>query len=207
MNIIKTEKSETIRYNGYNYRRYPNSSSLSIRTYFSRFNHKTNKSEALHRRIWIDHNGPIPDKHHIHHIDHDTLNNDISNLVCVAIREHGDLHSDLTDKDKTYKRNWARNNRKPVITLKTKFNCKQCNTEFESHQTDRAAYCSLICRQRAKVLRDGTFYPLPPEPHKCAVCNIKYIGRTSSKTCSDVCNKQRQQANMREYYLRSKSNG
>ena len=42
--------------------------------------HVRNGVSSLHREIWRDHFGPIPDGHHIHHIDGNPDNNDIENL-------------------------------------------------------------------------------------------------------------------------------
>lgn len=49
-------------------------------------------STALHRDIWQHYNGPIPDGHEIHHMDHDKGNNDLSNLQCLSRSEHKRLH-------------------------------------------------------------------------------------------------------------------
>lgn len=38
--------------------------------------------------VWEQHNGPIPDGMLIHHIDHDTLNDDIRNLEMLSRAEH-----------------------------------------------------------------------------------------------------------------------
>ena len=48
--------------------------------------------DSLHRYIWKLHNGSIPDGYHIHHIDGNKDNNDISNLLCVSCSEHMKLH-------------------------------------------------------------------------------------------------------------------
>lgn len=55
------------------------------------------KPTANYRKIWSDHFGPIPKDEHnrsyeIHHIDGDRSNNDISNLKCVSMQEHYDIH-------------------------------------------------------------------------------------------------------------------
>ena len=47
---------------------------------------------ALHRQVWIDGNGPIPDGMHVHHIDGDHDNNDPSNLRIISASEHARLH-------------------------------------------------------------------------------------------------------------------
>ena len=45
-----------------------------------------------YRRIWEEANGPIPDGHEIHHIDGDRSNNALSNLACLSLQEHYDVH-------------------------------------------------------------------------------------------------------------------
>jgi hypothetical protein len=50
-----------------------------------------------YRRIWESHYGTIPKDddgrtYEIHHIDGDSRNNDISNLKCVSIKDHYDIH-------------------------------------------------------------------------------------------------------------------
>jgi len=76
------ETTERIVFNGDAYYRYPQSDRPSHRAYF----HRPGKS--LHVAIWEHHNGPVPDGFEIHHIDHNTLNNDVSNLECVATSAH-----------------------------------------------------------------------------------------------------------------------
>ena len=50
-----------------------------------------------YRKIWEDANGPIPYAHHIHHIDGDHTNNDLSNLICVSPYEHYLIHKNQGD--------------------------------------------------------------------------------------------------------------
>jgi hypothetical protein len=52
---------------------------------------------TIYRKIWIAHNGPIPKdpqgrSYEIHHIDGNRKNNDISNLKCLSIQEHYNIH-------------------------------------------------------------------------------------------------------------------
>lgn len=52
---------------------------------------------TTYRKIYEQFHGPIPKdsegrSYEIHHIDGDRKNNDISNLKCVSIQEHYDIH-------------------------------------------------------------------------------------------------------------------
>ena len=46
----------------------------------------------LHRDMWEDTHGPIPEGHDIHHKDGDKTNNTLSNLECLEKADHTRLH-------------------------------------------------------------------------------------------------------------------
>lgn len=50
-----------------------------------------------YRKIWETYNGSIPDGYEIHHIDGDRQNNDISNLICLSLKEHYEVHYNQGD--------------------------------------------------------------------------------------------------------------
>ena len=52
-----------------------------------------------HVVVWERYNGTVPDGLQIHHIDHDKLNNDISNLKLVGSIEHKRMHSGCELRD------------------------------------------------------------------------------------------------------------
>lgn len=47
----------------------------------------------LHRVIYENEVGPIPDGWDIHHIDHDKLNNTVTNFMCLSKADHAALHA------------------------------------------------------------------------------------------------------------------
>jgi hypothetical protein len=47
---------------------------------------------SLHRYVWEQHFGPIPDGFVVHHIDHDPANNTVENLELLDNREHARRH-------------------------------------------------------------------------------------------------------------------
>lgn len=53
----------------------------------------TGDRQLMHRYVWEKHNGPIPDDHDIHHIDHNRANNVIENLELYSKSEHARLFS------------------------------------------------------------------------------------------------------------------
>lgn len=65
------------------------------RVYCLIFDEETERNKRIpyHLYIWIINNGPIPKGCHIHHIDGNKLNNDISNLQCMTKGEHSALHT------------------------------------------------------------------------------------------------------------------
>lgn len=61
-----------------------------------------------YRKIWEENNGPIPldedgRPYEIHHIDGDRSNNNISNLLCVSIQQHYNIHFEQGDLGACYK--------------------------------------------------------------------------------------------------------
>ena len=83
---------EKIVYKGRVYTRNPNAKTLSRRTYYRHKKYDSRSKryiyETLHRVIWSDVHGKIPYDNIIHHADGNPNNNDISNLVCIPLRDH-----------------------------------------------------------------------------------------------------------------------
>ena len=47
------------------------------------------------RKVWLEHYLSIPDGWHIHHIDGDRFNNNLSNLECLPPKRHGERHAEM----------------------------------------------------------------------------------------------------------------
>lgn len=195
---------ERVEWNGRRYRRYPGSDNLSDRRYFKRtFN---GGSEFLHRDVWRHHNGPIPDGWHIHHIDGDTGNNDISNLQCLPPKEHSAehpivgkrlvRHRENLDRIRPLTKAWhaseeGREKHREIGALAwASFDpepkpCKHCGGQFRPRKLGSGdLFCSNACKsawRRASGLDD--------EVRQCKACGAAFTVNRYSKTacCSRSC--------------------
>ena len=123
---------------------------------------RDSKNRQLHRVIWEEHHGPIPDGHLIHHVDGDPGNNAVSNL----------------QKLKTNKEHMARH-----FPATKKF-CVYCDAPFIDRSVDkRGRYCSEKC---GKKYRRG----FKPTEKNCEVCGAPFTDRSSrqhGRFCSQNC--------------------
>lgn len=158
---------EIIEFNGFKYRRMPNG-------YYNAENWKDGPT-MLHRAVWEHHNGPIPDGWHVHHVDFDHTNNDITNLLAMPAEEHLSLHAKhgqwvgseanieqlkkagelakawhsspegLAWHSENSKRAWERRAWVPV-------KCQEpdCDREFDTPYPTRAKYCCGACKERSR---------------------------------------------------------
>lgn len=195
---------EEVEYNGIVFRRYPESDNMADRRYYRpNASHVRDGVEALHREIWKQHNGDIPDGHHIHHVDGDPSNNDIENLECVSPQEHTDRHPDIgglqsdehhekmleaakgwhssDEGSEWHKQHWDESLGQLFENPKTK-DCEQCGDEFEYYTNAR--FCSNACK--AKWRRESG---RDDEERICEACRQPFTTNKYSDTrsCSRKC--------------------
>lgn len=157
--------SERVELDGKIYRCYPQSARKHLRNYFSR------SGSFYHVDLWVKHHGPVPDGCHIHHDDHNPLNNDIGNLVCLSVSQHALEHPEYSNSSEQRQhlerirpltkawhaspeglawhaengRNaWAA--RKPVGLV-----CQHCGCAFESLIAE-AKFCGRSCGNKQWML-------------------------------------------------------
>lgn len=63
------------------------------------------KGKRLHRTVWEFHKGAIPEGYHVHHVDEDRRNNQISNLSLVAGSVHLSGHMSKEERREQSKKN------------------------------------------------------------------------------------------------------
>lgn len=196
--------AERIEWNGWKYRRYPESEHKTDRDYFKRSIEYG--CAYLHRDVWEHHNGPIPDGYEIHHADEDTTNNCISNLSAKTPREHKAKHP-FDDERLNFQREhlakirplakaWhssaegfcshSENALRVHANFKpTEKPCGQCGKQFLPRKIGNAdIFCSNSCKsahRRASGVDD--------EVRKCVECGGSFTINRYKKTaaCSRSC--------------------
>lgn len=167
-----------------------------------------NHPKRLHIYVWEKYNGAIPEGYHVHHIDHDTDNNEIENLKLMEKYEHLRYHASLQDKALTRNNlkehaipeaiKWHKSkeglewhkkqyeNTKDVLYKKVIVKCIVCGKEKEMiDKGGRNKYCSDKCKEKGRK-------PRPKVERECAICGNKFITNATSKasSCSPKCSQQ-----------------
>lgn len=159
-------------------------------------------TERLHRRMWEDAYGPIPEDHHIHHKNGNSHDNRLENLECIHKKKHHSMHFSamrqveaMQRKESRDKANeWYRSEkgakflsgaskkgweeRKPIERI-----CVICSAKFTTKNFNGTKYCSQTCRSRSQMLR-----AVSPKP--CIICGAIFTpGDTKNlaRTCSQKC--------------------
>src|SRR3990167_3960818 len=148
---------------------------------------------SLHRQIYIDNFGSIPDGSDVHHKDHDIDNNLPENLFAISKKEHAKYHLAERQKDPRKKRQmyrWARSAEGKKQLRKNAFKmlqntpirffpCSYCGTLIKSEAVTQK-FCDKTCKHLSRVAR------LPPK--KCVSCGKEF--RSIDKrnvSCSYTC--------------------
>lgn len=133
------------------------------------------KGERLHRRVWEDLNGRVPEGFHVHHRDHDTSHNEPGNLELLPNSSHMSYHAKKSGHGRTtiavagqaarewhgseagleWHRSHYAEKVAPVMSERIMVTCQECGTGFETSRVHAhlAKYCSGKCRQRANRAR------------------------------------------------------
>jgi hypothetical protein len=154
---------------GLPYYRYPDApdtkSGRPRRNYFV----NTSTKKRYHIELWKKYNREIPKGFEIHHVDGDSLNNELENLVCLSKGDH------------------ARITKFEQIGIQIE--CIVCNKKFRSKNTRKewrpVRFCSGKCRQK-KYNKEGIY---KDSERTCPVCGTKTTKLRSNPAlcCSQSC--------------------
>lgn len=145
---IKTIKVE---YGGVLWTRYPSSKRRTHRVYYQRHEKWKEPPVFLHRRIYEDNYGPIPDGYHVHHKDGNTENNSPENLEALSPEEHSKItiQEFLSDEERKKKafshRKSPEYRRKASVSQKNRrkieSTCELCGEKFLTRCHTKIRWC------------------------------------------------------------------
>lgn len=126
---------------------------------------------AIHRAVWSYYHGEIPEKHEIHHVNHNKGDNAVLNLQLLTNFAHQQIH-----------------HRKPPI----KKICPVCGIKFTlKRRSYDAVCCSYACgikwRDRNKVHVEktcpvcGKIFTVPPRLSKQSFCSTACSAKATAK--------------------------
>lgn len=162
--------SEIVVFKGVKYRRYPDSKNWAESSYYvAGIADRMNGRKRLHEDLWINAHGPIPAGCHIHHRDHDPLNNDLANLICITKEDHKNEHADERRGQCTPEQ------RAHLESI------RQLAAEWHGTEEGRGWHA-----EHGRRTWDSRTYV----QHVCEHCGIDYLTRTSAgqeRFCSNAC--------------------
>lgn len=163
--------------------------------------------KRMHRYVYEQHHGAIPDGMHVHHINGDRADNRIENLELKLPSDHHKHHWEADHESKRKK--VAENAAKAMIAAREwhkspeglkwhtehghktwdqhpvrKSKCAHCRKEFEYKCVTTPKFCSGICKSANRRLSQADTVE-----RDCPVCGIKYkVNKYSkAKSCSRAC--------------------
>lgn len=196
---------ESVEYDGVMWHRYPESKRRSDREYFKR-TPPDGRPVYLHRQVWEDNFGAIPDGWHVHHKDEDCQNNDPANLECLSPAEHRSHHGAWNGRQREYLEHLAKirpltkawhaseegiewHRRHGIRTWQNRVplrkTCDQCGEAFDDpNRRDTNRFCSNKCKSAWRRA-----HGLDNEQRKCEQCGGEFTVNKYRRTrfCSRSC--------------------
>lgn len=155
---------DRIVYKGIEYRRYPNAKRRNNRVYYV-----ATGGAHLHRVIYKEHYGPIPDGWHVHHKDDNPLNNDPGNLEALPRSRHARHH--LLQRPEDY---WDRQ-KQHLATIRP--------LASDWHKSESG-------RQWHRKHGEGSWSKVQPQEWACQECGKTFLAKPARllpKFCSGSC--------------------
>lgn len=168
----------------------------------------TKTRERMHRYVWKHYYGDIPKGFHIHHLDGDKSNNDISNLAMVSPKAHANIHKETRSQETWDKlrencdrirpltkawhaseegHNWHKEhyeNTKDKLHAEREFVCENCGKPFTAVGNGLNRFCCNACKSAWRRKSGVDDIELT-----CPVCGkvFKTNKYSGNKTCSREC--------------------
>ena len=171
---------------------------LSNYHHFRRGASKNNPHNLVHRAVYTKFVGFIPHGHAVHHIDHNTHNNDPANLQLMTLSEHQKFH--LNDKNSWYKTPegiaWRLKHNRENNTLPRDYGlaeCPICKKQFNKYHASHkycSDECSVVSFKERHEGYDKKRYDTKNVQAVCQMCGKDFLRSSSyKKKFCDSCHK------------------
>ena len=175
-----------------------------------KYHYNSTLRKYLHQYIWEKENGSIPKGYEIHHIDQNTDNNSIENLCLLSIKEHQEIHKELSWNEERRERarnnlnkkarpkakEWHRSEKgkewhkkhyermKDKLFIEKEFECEYCKKKYKAINNNTNRFCSNKCKS-AWRRKSG----IDDVEKVCEICGSKFKTNkySKTKTCSRSC--------------------
>lgn len=157
--------------------------------YLSSTNGEDGKRKRLHIYVWEKHNGKVPEGHHIHHIDHDKSNNEISNLQIMTEHEHLSHHArTMTEETRKKKRNNLIENAVPKSKAWHKSEAgRKWHSENSKKQWKKAKEIEYECTNCGKKFKSRHRYGESSNRFCCNACKSAYRRKAGLDEIVVIC--------------------
>ena len=174
------------------------------------------KEKVLHREVWTEAHGPVPDGFEVHHRDHNRSNNSLGNLELLDGTEHarhhavkrgfGEAGKQHLEKARELAREWHKSpegrewhkeqyqRTADALHAREERTCEECGTVFMGlvGKPERNRFCSNKCKTRWRY-KSG----VDNEERTCQVCGKAFMINKywTTMTCSRSCGRKLQEKN------------
>lgn len=156
---------EPITYNGVKYRKRKN------QNYYCSSPNRKKYSRYLHRQMWFDVHGKVPTGYHVHHLNHNSLDNRIENLGLIERHAHARLHSRKRVKENP---EFFQRMQQAGILQAPKWHASPEGIEWHKRNAAKCNFGHHIYGE-----------------HKCESCGKEFIAKSwQSRFCSNNCKSQ-----------------
>ena len=174
-----------------------------------KYHYNTKLRKTLHRYLYEKEYGEIPEGYEVHHIDHNTLNNNLSNLIALPMDKHKEIHKkEMTDEQLEALRNnldinarpkaiewhkseigkeWHKRHYKKMkekLHTTKEIECLCCGKRVIVGTSKENKFCSDKCKSKYRRKKG-----LDNEIRICVTCGKEFTINKYSKTqnCSKSC--------------------